>query len=156
MKRTILLLPLLLLAVMARSEAGLSVRNLTGSDKQFAVALIGQIKFADKVMYLYDKSQAELGHTAVADIDKIVFGEYAPSAVEDIESRVAVYPNPTHDALVVKGIATGQTVRVYDLQGRMLSATQTQAESTQINVSALQKGTYLLQIGAEIVKFMKE
>lgn len=156
MKRTILLLPLLLLAVMARSEAGLSVLSLTGSDKQFAVALIGQIKFADKVMYLYDKSQTELGHTAVADIDKIVFGEYAPSAVEDIESRVAVYPNPTHDALVVKGIAAGQTVRVYDLQGRMLSATQTQAESTQINVSALQKGTYLLQIGAEIVKFMKE
>ena len=156
MKRTILLLPLLLLAVMARSEAGLSVLNLTGSDKQFAVALIGQIKFADKVMYLYDKSQTELGHTAVADIDKIVFGEYAPSAVENVESRVAVYPNPTHDALVVKGIAAGQTVRVYDLQGRMLSATQIQAESTQINVSALQKGTYLLQIGAEIVKFMKE
>ena len=156
MKRTILILPLLLLTVMARAEAGLQVHYLTGSDKQYAVSLIGQITFADNVMYLYDKSKSELGHTAVADIDKIVFGEYVPSSVNDIEVRVAVYPNPTHDALLVKGLAAGQTVRVYDLQGRLLSATQTQAESTLIDVSALQNGTYLLQIGAEVVKFIKE
>lgn len=156
MKRTILILPLLLLTVMARAEAGLQVHYLTGSDKQYAVSLIGQITFADNVMYLYDKSKTELGHTAVADIDKIVFGEYVPSSVNDIEVRVAVYPNPTHDALMVKGLAAGQTVRVYDLQGRLLSATQTQAESTLIDVSALQNGTYLLQIGAEVVKFIKE
>ena len=156
MKRTILILPLLLLTVMARAEAGLQVHYLTGSDKQYAVSLIGQITFADNVMYLYDKSKTELGHTAVADIDKIVFGEYVPSSVNDIEVRVAVYPNPTHDALMVKGLPAGQTVRVYDLQGRLLSATQTQAESTLIDVSALQNGTYLLQIGAEVVKFIKE
>lgn len=156
MKRTIFILPLLLLTVMARAEAGLQVHYLTGSDKQYAVSLIGQITFADNVMYLYDKSKTELGHTAVADIDKIVFGEYVPSSVNDIEVRVAVYPNPTHDALMVKGLAAGQTVRVYDLQGRLLSATQTQAESTLIDVSALQNGTYLLQIGAEVVKFIKE
>jgi hypothetical protein len=156
MKRTILILPLLLLTVMARAEAGLQVHYLTGSDKQYAVSLIGQITFADNVMYLYDKSKTELGHTAVADIDKIVFGEYVPSSVNDIEVRVAVYPNPTHDAMVIKGLSAGQTVRVYDLQGRLLSATQTQAESTLIDVSALQNGTYLLQIGAEVVKFIKE
>lgn len=156
MKRTILILPLLLLAVMARAEAGLQVHTLTGSDKQYAVSLIGQITFADNVMYLYDKSKTELGHTAVSDIDKIVFGEYVPSSVNDIEVSVAVYPNPTHDAMVIKGLSAGQTVRVYDLQGRLLSATQTQAESTLIDVSALQNGTYLLQIGAEMVKFIKE
>ena len=156
MKKSILILPLLLLAVMARSEAGLSVLNLTGSDKQYAVSLIGQITFADNVMYLFDKSQTELGHTAVANIDKIVFGEYAPSAVENIETRVAVYPNPTHDALMIKGLAAGQTVRVYDLQGRLMSAAQSQAAVTQIQVSGLQNGTYLLQIGAEVMKFIKE
>jgi len=156
MKRTILILPFLLLAVMARAEAGLQVHTLTGSDKQYAVSLIGQITFTDNVMYLYDKSKTELGHTAVADIDKIVFGEYVPSSVNDIEVRVAVYPNPTHDALLVKGLSAGQTVRVYDMQGRLLSATQTQGESTLINVSSLQNGTYLLQIGAEMVKFIKE
>lgn len=156
MKRTILILPLLLLTVMARAEAGLQVHYLTGSDKQYAVSLIGQITFADNVMYLYDKSKTELGHTAVSDIDKIVFGEHVPSSVNDIEVRVAVYPNPTHDAMVIKGLSAGQTVRVYDLQGRLLSATQTQAESTLIDVSALQNGTYLLQIGAEVVKFIKE
>lgn len=156
MKRTILILPLLLLTVMARAEAGLQVHYLTGSDKQYAVSLIGQITFADNVMYLYDKSKTELGHTAVSDIDKIVFGEHVPSSVNDIEVRVAVYPNPTHDAMLIKGLSAGQTVRVYDLQGRLLSATQTQAESTLIDVSALQNGTYLLQIGAEVVKFIKE
>ena len=156
MKKTILILPLLLLAVMARAEAGLSVRSLTGSDKQYAVALIGQITFVDNIMYLYDKSKTELGPTAVAEIDKIVFGEYAPSAVDEIEARVAVYPNPTHDAMMVKGLAAGQTIRVYDLQGRLMTATQSQAEVTLIDVSGLQKGTYLMQIGAEIVNIIKE
>ena len=66
-------------------------------------------------------------------------------------SNIVVYPNPTQDVLMIQGIEA-QALRVYDLQGRMLL----QQEGTQIGVSQLSEGTYLLQIGTQVVRFIKK
>jgi hypothetical protein len=41
---------------------------------------------------------------------------------------------------------------VYDLQGRLL----VQEEGTQVDVNHLAEGTYLLQIGTQVVRFIKK
>ena len=54
------------------------------------------------------------------------------------------------DRLMIQGIEE-QPLRVYDLQGRLL---QTE-NGTQISVGNLAEGTYLLQIGTQVVRFIK-
>ena len=66
-------------------------------------------------------------------------------------NSIVIYPNPTLDMLYISG-TTPQTLRVYDLQGRLLI----NETSMQINVSTLNMGTYLLQIGTQVVRFIKQ
>ena len=157
MYRKFLILPFLMWSMSLMAEKSLTVESLSGQDKQFAVSLIGQIKFDNRVMYLYDKSHTELGHTAVSDISTITFKEGQQTSIsETAVSSVNIYPNPTQDALVINGLRDVQTVRVYDLQGKLLLSVQAQSDNTEVNVSNLPQGDYLLQVGAEIVKFIKQ
>lgn len=155
MNRKILFLPLLLLAMMVRAEVGLTLEALDGRNMQYAVSLIGQIRFADNAMCLYDKSGAELGCTPVAEIGRIVFKDGISTSSGGAEgSCIAVYPDA--GSIVVRGAQSGQTVRVYDMQGRLMSAVTVGSGAVQIPVSGLQNGAYLLQVGAEVVKFVKQ
>ena len=155
--KKILLLPLLLMAMMAKAETALTVEPLNGSDKEYVVSLIGQIRFFDRVMYLYDQSGNELGHTAISEIGQIIFREATstPTSLDNVQSNISVYPNPAVETITVNGLQDNQTIRIYDLQGRLISATPSQAGQTTVNVSNLQHGSYLLQVGAEVVKVIK-
>ena len=157
--RKVLIWLLLVLPMATRAETALTIVPLSGADKQHAVSLIGQIRFADDVMYLFDATDSELGHTPLAEIGKIVFREMSntPTSIDNaLPGSVQVFPNPTHDYLIVKGLETDQSARVYSLEGQLISTTPVGATETKINVSDLQQGSYLLQIGAEIVKFIKK
>ena len=159
MKKRFFILPLLLLsAMMVRAEKGVTILPLAGSEQQYAISLIGQISFNNKIMYLYDKSGNELGHTPTSEINMIVFQEVTNpvTALDNTpQAGVLVFPNPTQDQLIIRGLQGNQTIRVYDLNGRLVSAMSTDGDNTVVTVSDLQRGTYLLQIGAEVVKFIK-
>ena len=48
--------------------------------------------------------------------------------------------------------AEAQILRVYDLQGRVVVV----GEGTEVSVGNLPTGTYLLQIGTQVVRFIKQ
>ena len=156
--RKVLICLLLVLPMVTRAETALTIIPLSGADKQHAISLIGQIRFAGDVMYLFDAADSELGHTPLAEINKIVFRELEGSttAFDNVKAGVQVFPNPTHDYLMVKGLESDQSARVFSLDGQLISTTPASNSETKINVSDLQQGSYLLQIGAEIVKFIKK
>jgi len=156
--RKLIIYLLLFLPLAARAETALIVEPLSGADKQFAVSLIGQIRFADNFMYLFKSSGEELGHTPIAEIGKIVFREMPdePTSMNNVSANIQVFPNPTSDYLLIKGLEANQTARVFSLDGKLMSTSQTTDSETKIDVSNLQQGNYLLQIGAEIVKFIKK
>jgi hypothetical protein len=79
--------------------------------------------------------------------------------VDDLDtgSFVAVYPNPTQDVLFVEGLKSNDTVRVYDLNGTLISISESNKDGVvMLSVSNLPEGVYLLQVGVEIVKFIKQ
>ena len=157
--RKLLIWILLLLPMAARAETALTIEPLSGSEKQYALSLIGQVRFAADVMYIFDVSGVELGHTAIPEVGKIVFREestISTSTDNVVSARLQVYPNPTHDFIIIQGLENEQTARVYSWEGKMLTTTQTNEKETKINVSDLPNGSYLLQVGAEIVKFIKK
>ena len=124
-----------------------------GTQQLQDIAAIGKWVFVADDLQLLDKSGNVLATEALNDIKKITFVEEVGSAVENVESsnQIVVYPNPTQDVLMIQGI-DAQALRVYDLQGRLLKS----AIGTQVYVGHFAEGTYLLQVGTQVVRFIKQ
>ena len=125
------------------------------SDKEVLqdIAIIGQWVFVGNTIQLLDKSGKILATEPIANIKKIQFATNGTNAdVNDtVVHTIIVYPNPTQDILMIQGIES-QMLRVYNLQGSLL---QTEW-GNQIAVGNLPVGTYLLQIGTQVVRFIKK
>ena len=118
------------------------------------IAAIGKVVFVGDDLQLLAHDGTVLAQEPIAEVQQITFAPTPshPTAVEGATaSGIILYPNPTQDRLVVQG-AEGQTLRVYDLQGRLLK----QAEGIEVQVEDLANGTYLLQIGTQVVRFIKQ
>ena len=131
----------------------LVVEHRAGADLLKDIALIGKWVYEGDNLLLLDKAGDVLATEALANIKKITFSTSGPvTDVENVDSNsILVYPNPTQDVLMIQGI-DAQALRVYDLQGRLL----VQEEGTQVDVNHLAEGTYLLQIGTQVVRFIKK
>ena len=127
-----------------------------GAQQSENIAAIGKWVFTDNgtTLQLLDKQGNSLAEESLDNIRKITFAEPStPSAIESAlqSGQIVVYPNPAHDLLIVQGAET-QPLRVFDLQGRIVVA----AETNEVNVSGLENGTYLLQVGTQAVRFIKK
>ena len=96
-----------------------------------------------------DKYQLFMNMTAYADYSDI-------EATESVEA-VSVYPNPANDVLNIASSENVSMVEVFNLQGQRLLA---QNEASQINISNLTTGTYMVRLttanGVVLKKFVKE
>lgn len=130
----------------------LVVEHHDGADLLQDVAVIGKWVYVGDNLQLLDKAGNVLATEPLANIKKITFAVFGGATATDnvAENSILVYPNPTQDILMIQGIEA-QTLRVYDLQGRLLKT----ENGTQVYVSDLAEGTYLLQIGTQVVRFIK-
>lgn len=157
--RRLLFLSLLLYAVgvFAQEPTHMSIVPLNGAEEQLAITQIGKITFSEDVMYLWAKNGDLLGSTPVSLIDKIVFtGELFHSIDNVNDCRIQVFPNPTSESLIVRGLEDEQVVRVYSMDGQLMQSAVTINGESKLQVNGLQSGTYLLQAGANVVKFIKK
>ena len=117
------------------------------------IAKIGKWIFVEDYLQLIDKDGNVLAIEPIAEVKKITFSIYTSETVtENVAiNSIIIYPNPTQDILHITGV-TPQTLRVFDLQGRLLIIDN----STQVNVSHLNTGTYLLQVGTQVIRFIKQ
>ena len=153
-KRFILFAPLLCcLSLMAEH---IVVQPRTGAELAEDVAVIGKWVFVGNTMLLLDHQGEMLGYESLNNIIKITFeerGPVIPTSTDGAQpNTVIVYPNPTHEILCVQGIPDDAILRIYTAAGQLVAT----AQGTQINVSHLPCGTYLLQIGTQVMRFIKE
>lgn len=69
---------------------------------------------------------------------------------------IKIFPNPAHEMLYIDGISAGEIIRLFSLDGQLLISQTVGNGSTAISVASLSNGVYLLQVGTEIVKFIKQ
>jgi hypothetical protein len=85
-----------------------------------------------------------------------------PLSVEEIsptDNRITLYPNPSSGNLKIKTTLDfgASIISVYDLNGRkVFSREQTIFETTELNVSKLSSGVYVLKIDSENYAFNKK
>lgn len=153
MKQKIVLLAFAILCGMNVLATNLVIERYAGAEMVQDIAVIGKWVFVDTNLQLLDKEGNILATEPLDNVRKIVFSnESITTALENVENgTIIVYPNPTQDVLHIQGIEA-QTLRVFNMQGSMLQTT----ESTQVSVSHLPTGTYLLQIGTQVVRFIKQ
>jgi len=93
-------------------------------------------------------NQTAGGHTGGIILDKIVLVENALSNDTFLSSKFNVYPNPANNLVNVSGgNVTFDAVNVTDLNGRVVKNVKFDAvSSTQINISELSSGMYIMNI----------
>ena len=140
------------------AESHLVIEPLAGAELRYAVQCIGKMQFEGNTTCLYDKHGALLGCKPIHETRKIVFSDAEVQTGMDNSSAtvIQVYPNPTHAQLIIQGLDDKQVVRIYSLQGQMLICATAIGCTAIVDVNGLQAGNYILQAGAEIVKFIKQ
>ena len=131
----------------------LVVEHRSGADLLQDIAIIGKLVYVGDELQLLDNEGDILATEPLDKIKKITFFVHGPvTNIENMDTNsILIYPNPTRDVLMIEGVDS-QTLRVYDLQGRLIKT----ENSTQVDVSNLAEGTYLLQIGTQVVRFIKK
>jgi hypothetical protein len=124
-----------------------------GSQLLQDIALIGKWVYVGDDLQLLSHDGVVLAQEPIMSIRKIMFAESSiTTSTENIPAtQIFIYPNPTQDLLLING-AEAQDLRVFDLQGRLLKT----ENGTQMNVSDLAGGTYLLQVGTQVLRFIKK
>lgn len=130
--------------------------KIDGTQQLQDISTIGKWVYVGDDLQLLSHDGSVLAQEPVLNIRKITFAESSgtdtPTSMENIQSTsVVIYPNPSQDMLIVSGIEA-QALRVFDMQGRLLKV----ENGTQVHVSDLAEGTYLLQVGTQVVRFIKK
>jgi len=62
--------------------------------------------------------------------------------------NIKVYPNPAKDKLFIKGLRESSSFNIYDITGRLMTSVEVEKESSEIDLSNLSPGVYLLNSDA--------
>ena len=77
-----------------------------------------------------------------------------------VAQLVRVFPNPAATTLTIEAGEVIHSVRVYDVNGRLLQNLKPASEMTRLDVATLRAGLYFMELslGAEVrlLKFVKE
>ncbi len=139
---------------------GFDGTGLPSSPQQDSTKMVGE-QIENRVdLSPYENLQIHIAfiHNSDADnmisIDDIVISTVLPVGNGEIvnSAGIKIFPNPVADVLRVEGIDEDK-YEVYDLLGRLVLKGTIEDE---INVSGLLAGTYILRIGNESKRFVKE
>ena len=137
----------------AAQEWQLITLSADGAETTYALSNVQKIVFDSDAMTVNMKSGSDA--TGIRSVSFLLSDDTGVEYLKP-ESPVAVYPNPVKTTLTVAGVDKGARINLLNLNGALLQSILTQGNSTDIDVSSLQQGVYLLQAGNQVVKFIKQ
>ncbi|MDD2621975.1 MAG: T9SS type A sorting domain-containing protein [Bacteroidales bacterium] len=129
------------------------------NDNEWKTEVIDLTSYANQEQAIFKFSYIS-GMGGCINIDNINFA--ADANINDVvsEDKVILYPNPARNQINIKNNTPMDYVVVYDLVGKKILTVSIQSEQGILDISALQKGVYFLQIqtkqGIIHKKFTKE
>lgn len=151
--KTITTFLLLLFASMlyANEVSNMVAVSADGDKTTYALANVNRINViadaSSASMTVVDKDGNEF-----AGFVKILFAE-APTDIEELGfTQVYLFPNPVVNTLNIQGVDENTPLEVYNLTGKSLL----KDKGTELDVTSLSQGTYILRINNQYVKFIKK
>jgi len=105
----------------------------------------------------WHKKQIAIDNFAICQIvDSVALNDSIPMVIIGVnnlitEQKYMLYPNPVHNILNLSGVADNQTYVIYNILGKIVM----KGEVTWVNVSEFNKGLYFMEIGKELLRFVK-
>lgn len=125
-----------------------------GDESEYRLASVEEILFetnqGSSSMTLVGKDGFQVG-----GIQTLLFAtiQDVPTSIdESAEAKVYAYPNPVVNTLNVLGVFETEPLFVYDLSGKCLMTER----GNKVEVSNLTKGTYILKVNNQCIKFIKK
>ena len=89
----------------------------------------------------------------VGNYQKILFATSTTTSLEENkELQIFVFPNPVSNTLYIQGVDENTSLEVYNLTGKSLI----KEKGTELDVTSLNQGAYILRINNQYVKFIKK
>jgi hypothetical protein len=124
--------------------ANFSPTSLTGSGSStltFSATADATIGTTDITI----KGTASSG-TKTITLSLSVTGTSSVANPKKTKPEILLYPNPVTDVVNIQSSTTSQQVNIYTLQSKLVQQTQFNSKEVQLDVSALNKGVYLIEI----------
>ena len=87
-----------------------------------------------------------------AEYQKILFAE-SNTGIEELGiSSFFVFPNPVSNTLYIQGVDENAALEVFNLTGKSVI----KEKGTELDVTSLNQGTYILRINNQYLKFIKK
>ena len=105
--------------------------------------------FFDPVNYIGAFDSESIWLNTWSGMDANQFFAYITTDVREHagqQNEIQVYPNPGASHFLIEGLSEGSTIRVFDLDGRMLLSQKTSDSIFAVDAAQLNEGMYLLQI----------
>jgi len=158
MNKKIFLLGVILLITgqfLAAQNSMIKITSADGTEMIFPLSDVQNIVFRDSAMMVNLKNTETL-YWLNTKVTCIRFNY--PTGIKTLptEPSVSVFPNPVQTNLTVSGVNKDIKINLFDLKGTLLQSIPAQDNSTNIDVSSLPAGLYLLQIREQVVKFIKQ
>jgi hypothetical protein len=107
-----------------------------------------------------NSTESPYAYTVTAAVEISATFEKENVNIEDVNlasKALVIYPNPVvNGKLTVELPKNNGTVHIFDLSGKLVLTLTTNSPKTEINVSNLQKGSYVVKVGAASAKFIKQ
>ncbi len=159
-KNLFLLFFVLAFSCVLSAETTLFIEYLSDNEEEIALSVVGRIEIKDEIFRLIDINGEELASCNLYEVRKLSFKDSIVGTnfdEFDFSNSIIAYPNPTKDILFIEGLKSNEIVRIYDLDGRLVTISESNNEGMVVlSVSSLTEGIYLMQVGVEIVKFIKK
>ena len=155
MDKKFFLLGLVLLVAghfMTAQNTTIKIVSADGTEMTSDLLNVRNIVFEDNTMTVNMKTE----YLSYTNITCIRFNQSMGIETLPVESSVSVFPNPVQTNLTVSGVNKNVKINLLNTNGTLLQSIPAQDYSTIINVSSLPQGLYLLQIGEQVIKFIKQ
>jgi len=122
-----------------------------GEEKSYILSDVQKIVFDNNTMTVKMKAGDD-----ATNITRISFEDITGIETQKAEPSVFVFPNPVKETLTVNGVKKDAVINLYSLAGTLIKTVPAQENATNIDVSSLKQGIYLLRAGEKTIKFIKQ
>lgn len=131
-----------------------NVYMTSGQIEMFSFDESSSMYFVDDSLLVIDTYDDNV-QIPIDDIRKITFDEvWSLNPTSDVADSYVIYPNPARDMLTVRMTYETEMLEIYSVQGTLLYEVVV-SDGSEVDLSMLSAGTYIVKIGVKYQKLVK-
>jgi hypothetical protein len=138
---------------LAAQSTQMTIHLNDGTERTYFMHESDRVYFEDNETLVVELAPVKSDRFNLADIRKITCAE-TESISETSNASVQLFPNPSHDAFLIRNLKERQMVSIYALDGQIMKSFETTGDQW-IDISDLPIGLYLVNTEHQTLKMIK-